>query len=227
MTRILAFETSAQQCSVAISYNDEMVQKVHTVPRTHNEHIHDLVRSVLAEAGLGLPDIDYMAVSIGPGSFTGIRLGLSVVQGFAYGCGVPVIPISTLAAMAEYGYQQAPMVEKPLLIGLDARMGQIYWALYQKSPTRLVEAVCPDALSNPADIVLPQAGYAIGPGWGAYQDNLSVHIQSLIHKQAASIIPYAASVARLARVNINQAIAPEALQAQYLRNQVAHAKKMA
>lgn len=222
MSTCLAFETSGQYCSVAIAHQGEIYQQVHRVPRTHNAHIHRLVRTVLAEAGLSLQQIDILAVSIGPGSFTGIRLGLSVVQGFAYGLDIPVIPVSTLAVTAAYGYHQIPHATQPILVGLDARMDQIYWGIYKKSATQLVETLSPDALSNPEDISADAASYAVGPAWQAYQDALPQSIQTKITTQATSIVPYAEWVARLASVRINQAQAPEMLQAQYLRNQVAH-----
>jgi len=224
MSTYLAFETSGQVCSVAIAHQGDLIQRVHRVPRTHNEHIHRLVREILAESGLSLTQVDALAVSIGPGSFTGIRLGLSVVQGFAYGADVPVIPVSTLAVTAAYGYHQMPEASSPLLVGLDARMGQIYWAVYQQSTTRLVEVVSPDALANPQDVGGVVSSVAVGPGWNAYQDALSPAISSIIASQADSIIPYAEWVARLASFHPDTAVAPECLQAQYLRNQVAHTK---
>lgn len=130
MKTILAFDTTTEHCSVALLtaqsvYSSQAIQK-----NSHADSILELVNDLLSQASASLADIDAIAVAIGPGSFTGIRIGLSVVQGLAFGLHVPVIGISSLEMMAyQIGLAAISVGAKfnTVCPAIDARMGDIYW----------------------------------------------------------------------------------------------------
>ena len=100
MATILALDTTTTNCSAALLYNGEIIQELSTTPRVHNEKILHMVNDVLKKAKITMQQLDYIALSIGPGSFTGVRLGVSIAQGLAMGSNLKIIPVSSLHAVA-------------------------------------------------------------------------------------------------------------------------------
>lgn len=132
-TKILAVDTATENCSVALIMGNEVIARCEYAPREHTTKILPMVDSVLAEAGVKLNQLDALAYGRGPGSFTGVRIGIGIAQGLAFGADLPMIGVSTLAAMAQGSYrtEQAEQV----VAAIDARMGDVYWGQYQ-TPTR-------------------------------------------------------------------------------------------
>ena len=149
--RILGLDTSISVASVAISEDGRLVAEEFYprkasaegsgVQSNHAEIILPLVDSVLRRAGIGLSDVAGIAVSIGPGSFTGVRIGLSTVKGLAYGTGMPAVGISTLEAMAAC----VAGFEGRVCPILDARKGEVYAAIFRIHGNQL-ERLTQDAL---------------------------------------------------------------------------------
>ena len=96
MTTILAVDTSTDACSVALQIGDKTIAKFADEPRSHSRLLMPMVQQVLSEAEIRVNQLDAIGVSIGPGSFTGLRIGFAAVQGMAYGADIPVAPVSTL-----------------------------------------------------------------------------------------------------------------------------------
>ena len=108
MTTILAIDTSTEACSVALQMGDQTIAQFADEPRSHSRLLMPMVQQVLAEAQIKVNQLDAIGVSIGPGSFTGLRIGFAAVQGMAYGADISVVPISTLELMvATYARQQS------------------------------------------------------------------------------------------------------------------------
>ena len=119
---LLALDTATEACSAALLIGDDIIERSEIAPRRHAELILPMIESLLGEAGISRRQIDAIAVGRGPGAFTGVRLAISVAQGLALGLDVPVVPVSSLAALA----QDAPTdIDAPILAVIDARMAHI------------------------------------------------------------------------------------------------------
>ncbi|MFC1815501.1 tRNA (adenosine(37)-N6)-threonylcarbamoyltransferase complex dimerization subunit type 1 TsaB [Thermodesulfobacteriota bacterium] len=125
--RILAADTATKSCSVAIVDKESLLAEVTIVSgRTHSKHLIDIVNKVIGLSGLTLSDLDGFAVTRGPGSFTGLRIGISSIKGLAVAVGKPVVGVSILDALAMqtaiHSYLICPL--------LDARKGEVYFSRY-------------------------------------------------------------------------------------------------
>ena len=219
MTTILALDTTTDNCSVALWHNGACTQRLEVLPRQHNQFIHRMIDQLLADSDITLQQVDYVAVTNGPGSFTGIRLGLSVAQGLAYGLDVPIIPVMTLDAMAYY-VQSIELIGN-VLVGLDARMGEIYWGLYALSTTDSPVCVTGPMLTKPDGLPASIPTVVCGSVWDQYlaADSCLADCQRLV---GADAHPQARFVAACAAEDLSCAVSPHNIQAVYLRNQVVH-----
>ncbi|UDG80214.1 tRNA (adenosine(37)-N6)-threonylcarbamoyltransferase complex dimerization subunit type 1 TsaB [Candidatus Steffania adelgidicola] len=130
-TRILAIDTATEACSAALMLeNDVLLERFVIAPQEHTQHILPMIDSLLVEADILLKHLDVLAFGRGPGSFTGIRIGISIAQGLALGANLPVIGISTLATLAEGTFRQTRMCQ--VMSAIDARMGELYLAPYRR-----------------------------------------------------------------------------------------------
>lgn len=170
--KLLALDTSTEACSAAVLVNDEVIERFELAPRTQGRLILTMIDAVMAEAGLSPRQLDALVFGRGPGAFTGVRIATGVVQGIAFAADLPVVPISTLAAIAvgamhEHGVPQ-------VAAALDARRGEVYWGTYQtdgEGGVRLLgrEQVCPPAAVPAA----PDNWFGAGSGWAVYAQVLS------------------------------------------------------
>ena len=144
MALILHIETATNICSVALS-DDEKLIAIRETARTnsHSELVTVFVQEVIAEAKSALQQIDAICVSMGPGSYTGLRIGVSVAKGLCYALDKPLISVGTLTAMAYGAIQQTPDMEDPVLLCpmLDARRMEVYYALYTKNMDEFLNPV--------------------------------------------------------------------------------------
>lgn len=175
-TKILAVDTATENCSVALLMGDEVISRCEYAPREHTTKILPMVDTVLAEAGIKLNQLDALAYGQGPGSFTGVRIGIGIAQGLAFGADLPMVGVSTLAAMAQgtYRVHQADNV----LSAIDARMGEIYWGQYQRKTDGdwqiigVEQVIVPDALVESVQTE-PGIWLTAGTAWEVYADTLA------------------------------------------------------
>lgn len=134
MPLLLGIETSTSRCSVALGDGDSVEELVDERPREHHAIVLPMVHALLRSAGTSLRDLDAIAFGRGPGSFTGLRIAASITQGLAFGAALPVIPVSSLAALAADADMQAGAAAglDRVLVATDAHMGGIYWGLYRR-----------------------------------------------------------------------------------------------
>lgn len=126
--KILAVDTATRNCSVAVSDNGALRAELSVgTGQTHSKHLLDLIEQTLRGAGLEIGEIDGFAVTVGPGSFTGLRIGVSSIKGLAFALDRPVVGVSSLEALA---WQAVPCA-RPICVVLDARKGQVYFGRYR------------------------------------------------------------------------------------------------
>ncbi|CAE6891370.1 COG1214 Inactive homolog of metal-dependent proteases [Vibrio sp. B1FIG11] len=173
--KILAIDTATENCSVALLVNDRVISRSEVAPRDHTKKVLPMVDEVLKEAGLTLQDLDALAFGRGPGSFTGVRIGIGIAQGLAFGADLPMIGVSTLAAMAQASYRLHGATD--VAVAIDARMSEVYWARYTRQENGEwagVDAECvipPARLSEEAQAD-DKTWTKAGTGWDAYQEDL-------------------------------------------------------
>ncbi|MCB2262565.1 MAG: tRNA (adenosine(37)-N6)-threonylcarbamoyltransferase complex dimerization subunit type 1 TsaB [Candidatus Thiosymbion ectosymbiont of Robbea hypermnestra] len=169
---ILAIETSGAACSVALLLGTELAQRLEREPRRHGERVLTMMDDLLAAAGIGLTRLDALAFGRGPGSFTGVRIAASVAQGAAYGADLPVVPVSTLAALAQ-GYFRSGGPPR-VLAALDARMGELYWGPYRLGEGDRMRAAGTEEVAAPEAVALPADDdwSGVGSGWAVHGDVL-------------------------------------------------------
>ena len=125
---LLAIETSTPACSAALSIDGVVIERYALAPRQHAVLILPMIESLLLEAGISVAQLDALAFGRGPGSFTGVRIAASVIQGIAFAADLPVLPVSTLATLALGGMRITDKTQ--VMAALDARKSEIYWGCY-------------------------------------------------------------------------------------------------
>lgn len=220
--RLLALDTATEACSVAL-WSDDCVQAQRTVlePRGHTRQLLPMVEDVLSETGYTLADLDGLVCTRGPGSFTGVRVGVSAVQGLAFAADLPVLPVSTLDVLAWQAHRSEPGFIR-WQVAMDARMSEIYYAGYRISEGVLTRETTEQLLAPEAlDVWTDPATGRTGAGWAL--SPLDQHPLSV-----GAVLPEASAVAAWAVQCLRAPVAdtlwvmPEALQPVYLRDQVAH-----
>jgi len=218
---LLAFETSTECCSVALLHGDALIERSELAPRRHAELVLPMAESLLAEAGLTRAQLEGIAVGRGPGAFTGVRLAVSVAQGLAFALNVPVVTVSSLAALA----MQAPRDEKAILAVMDARMGEVYACSFRFDANGIAQPLDQERVARAQDLMLPQAASwnVIGSGWDAYRDALRSRLPHEPAWTKGDAFPQARDVARLAlpQCEAGNALPPEQALPVYLRDKVA------
>ena len=224
---LLAIETTTEACSIAAMSGDRLALRHDVVPRRHAELALPWCEEVLVELDLARTDLHAIAVSVGPGAFTGVRLGLGLAQGIALGLNLLLLPASTLHVLAA-GAQAQP--GQKVLAAIDARMGQVYWCAYQLDVDHQLNALCSEQLSNVGDTAemiktLLGADSFIGVGTGFAADNqlLATQLRAQLSDCQPQALPSAANLCRIAQARFekNAGVRPELVEPAYLRNKVA------
>ncbi|MGR6981712.1 tRNA (adenosine(37)-N6)-threonylcarbamoyltransferase complex dimerization subunit type 1 TsaB [Testudinibacter sp. P27/CKL/0425] len=226
----LALDTATEGCSVALSYHGEILALDEFSPKAHTRRILPMVDELLAQAGIGLKQLDALVFGRGPGSFTGVRIGSGIVQGLALGADLPVIPVSNLTAMAQAAYQQQGATQ--VLAAIDARMSEVYVAALQYQPhlqddeqyaawQPLIDeqVLSPEAVLQQLQAHELQSAVCVGTGWAAYRQ---FEQANLLLKKCDILLPSAQYMLPLARLDWQQQRYCSALEIEpvYLRNQV-------
>jgi tRNA threonylcarbamoyladenosine biosynthesis protein TsaB len=219
--RVLALDTATEACSVALLAGHGIAGRFEEVGRAHADRILAMVDAVMSEAGLRLSALDGIAAGIGPGSFTGVRISVSVAQGLAFGAGLPVVGVTSLEALAlkaiDSGASQA-------LACLDARMGEVYWGCFSADPAGLLAASGPLRVGPPAEVGWPGAKIyqGIGRGFAAYPQ-LSALPGLKVAGVDARALPDAREMVRLGAVRLaaGRGIDAAQLMPEYVRDKVA------
>ncbi len=227
MLRLLAIETATEACSVALYQDGEVLECFEIAPRRHAALVLPWVEALTAEAGVVLNQLDAIAFGRGPGSFTGLRIAAGITQGVAFGADVPVVPISTLAALARGVRDISGNAQ--ILAALDARMQEVYWGAYRFEADGRAVLTGEECVCAPSAVPVPEAGdwLGAGSGWAAFGDVLMKRCALPATGHVADWQPHAADVARLAAIHYRagDAVPPEQAAPIYLRDNVADKPK--
>lgn len=215
---LLAFDCSTQACSVALLAKESVLLKHEFVPQYQAKKILFLIDALFREAGMTPQALTAIAVGIGPGSFTGLRIAASVAQGLAFGLGIPLVPISSLQILAQTAYVK--YAETAVLVAMDARMDEVYWGEYCLDPSAQIMLIKQsDCLTKPEKC---RSSIPFGAGSAFEVYNLPVQPSRIDH----ALLPSADAMLKIAIESIKKKgmIPPDELQLNYLRNEVVHKK---
>jgi len=221
---ILAIDTATEACSAAVFKRGQLYERYQWAPREHNRLILPMVSGLLVEAGLKPTALDAIAFGCGPGSFTGVRIAAGVTQGIAFALDLPVIPISTLAALSMEAMEDSDTVEVAYAC-IDARMNEVYWGIYERDKDVGVRLLG-DELVTPAAMVREVAGKSgigIGSGWSTYPEALGGQLGIGLGNVLSDRFPKAGFIAKLGALQLKRGGGLPAHQALpvYLRDNVA------
>lgn len=231
--RLLALDTATEACSVALLTEHGLISESVEIGRGHAQEILGMVDRILAEGGATLASLSGIVAGIGPGSFTGVRVSVAVAQGLAFGAGLPVIPVSSLEALAAEAIGRGA---ERVLACLDARMGEVYWGCFAAEAAGLLSALGPPAVGPPAAVRLPEDGTwapsepsgparwrGIGRGFAAHPGLSAITGLGVVDTDDARALPQAREMARLGAVRsrAGAGIDPEFLEPLYVRDKVA------
>jgi len=214
---ILAIETATSVCSVGLLRNGNTFSSSEIGNNIHSQVLLTMVQSLLDEHGVNVQQIDAVAVGQGPGSFTGLRIGVGVAQGIAYGASCDMLGVSSLDILAH----QAPE-DGAVVVGIDARMNEIYWCEYIKKGNKIAR-VSDLAVSAPSDIKSKNADCQfVGNAWSVYQNNLATELNITLPTNDC-LYPNAESLLVLAQQSLQngETISPVDFAPEYVRNNVA------
>ncbi len=219
--RLLAIDTSTEALSIALLTEQGTSERGLETARGQAEQILSLIDAVLGEAGVRLSQLDGIVAGVGPGSFTGVRISVAVAQGLAYGAGLPVVPVTSLEALA------FPLIETGadrVIACLDARMGEIYWGCFAADPVRGLRALGTLQVAAADRVRLPSIDRyrGVGRGFTAYPE-LAALAGVEVDALCAAMLPNAADMARLGvlRLAAGAGVDPADLKPEYVRDKVA------
>lgn len=218
--KLLAIDTATEACSAAILFDNEIAFRYQFAPRRHAELILPMIDELLAEAGVRLGDMDALAFGRGPGAFTGVRIAAGVIQGLAYAADLPAIPVSTLAALA----QGVETEHQQIISAIDARMGEIYWCIYERDSDGHIVASRDEVVSKPEAMTITDdiSYFGTGSGWQTYPSVLTDIVRDQLTGFTGERYPDARDILTLARIEYEYGKTVTADQALpvYLRNKV-------
>ncbi len=218
--KILAIETATEACSAALDIDDCCIHRFQISSRRHTELILPMIDDLFREADIQTSDLDVIAFGQGPGAFTGVRIAIGVIQGLAFAHNIPVIPVSTLASLAQHFAKEHTYVAS----AIDARMQEIYWGLYKKNDFGLMQQITEEKVCSPVDISTPSEGdwFGAGSGWSTYSEQLQSKFNDNLADYKGDIFPTAEDIMELAKPAYldGKTISVEQAMPVYLRNKI-------
>lgn len=220
---LLAIDTATEACSAALAAGDRVHVRAAEAPREHGDRLLPMIEALLGEAELTAANLDLLAYGRGPGAFTGVRIAVGVAQGIAFAQRLPVVGVSTLAALAQGAYRRHGYAR--VAAAIDARMGEVYWGAFEADSDGLMQPVIEETVAGPGDIECPSGAgwYGVGTGWETYGAALAERLGDALTADLGRALPQACDMlapARAAYARGETVGAAEALPV-YLRDRVA------
>ncbi|MBQ8706580.1 MAG: tRNA (adenosine(37)-N6)-threonylcarbamoyltransferase complex dimerization subunit type 1 TsaB [Succinivibrionaceae bacterium] len=220
---ILAIDTATEACSAALRAGSEVFARSQVIPQGHTRVLLDMVDALLHEARLDRADLELIACGRGPGSFTGVRIGVGAAQGLALGLGLKLLGVSDLQILAQGAIRQ--LGAEKIAVAVDARMSEVYFALFENRDGLAVavsqERVCAPALAfDEIQKTFGETGFAVtGTGFAASQD-----LKGLLERDGVPIcgvrLPESSDMLPYVLAHPDEADLPENIVPLYLRNDV-------
>lgn len=227
--KLLALDAATEACSVAIKTPTDLYEFFEVCPQQHSQKLLPAVESLLDKAELKLTDLDGIVYGCGPGSFTGVRIGVSVTQGLAFGAELKVVGVSNLAMMAQEAIERFDA--KYVVSAIDARMSEIYFAIYRNVDGQAVPIIA-DLVCKPEQLAevlagldkdvaheLESSSYAVGTGWETYLSQLSRAIPATQTDISLPNVKFAFAQAE-PKFTSDEAVVAELAQPNYVRDEV-------
>lgn len=225
MAKILAIDTSTSACSVALALGDDIYEQYRLEPQSHTQCLLPMIDDVLTTHQISLSNLDAIALTTGPGSFTGLRIGLGIVQGLAFGADIGVIGESSLQTLSVSARRLLGLSQGGVIFPcLDARMQEVYWGCY--SGGELSDVIVTDTVTA-ADQLLEACtkhafGVGVGDGWRGIETDRypQWHVVSDFYPHA-----YDTAVLAQASLRAGRLQDPAKIQPVYIRNEVCWKKR--
>ena len=177
----LVIDASTEACSVALQFNNQITSLYELCPQSHSLRLLPMVDELLKAANCLLSQLDGIIYGQGPGSFTGVRIGVGVTQGLAFSANLPVVGVSTLQAMAQQAYTDFNQLK--VISAIDARMEEVYTGYYELDEQGIMQAKTAERVISPTllkshyidtvQLDLSNLPYGVGTGWEAYKEELN------------------------------------------------------
>ena len=214
--KILGIDSSSISCSVAVLNENKLNGKIVNNGLTHSQTLLPMIDEILTNAKLEVKDIDLIAITKGPGSFTGLRIGMATVKGMAAPFNIPCVCVSTLETIAQTASEHHDGV---FCAVMDARCNQVYNALFEKKNDELIR-LCEDRAISIADLEkelkeIDKPIILCGDGTAVCEKNF-LEIQFEIADEEVRL-PHANAVCKMAKKYINEAKSPDKISPVYLR----------
>lgn len=194
---LLAIDTSTEACSVALAKQDQLFSRYELKPREHTRLILPMVDDLLNQSKLTLKDLSALVISIGPGSFAGLRIGAGVVQGLAFANNLPVIMISSLQLLAQTAFRE--LNTKRIAVLQNAHMQEVYFGLYSADEKGVMRAEKDDQILKPEALPVIKDEYAvIGSAWPVYEEVLKAKFPNRLDVNT-QVYPHAEDLIILAK----------------------------
>lgn len=228
----LALDASTEACSVALEVNGKVFSRYELCPQSHSLHLLPMIDAVLKEANVKLAELDGLIFGQGPGSFTGVRIGVGVAQGLAFSANLSVVGVSSLQAMAQIAYMKHG--QKHVIAAIDARMAEVYNGYYTLDEHDVMQAQQAEAVTPPEKLaehlssVVTTPFYAVGTGWDAYSEKLAEQLLALKTNEGSPeiLFPTAEAMLAIGKVKLaqGQGVLAEEAQPVYVRDTVSWKK---
>jgi tRNA threonylcarbamoyladenosine biosynthesis protein TsaB len=225
MTKVLALDSATEACSVALIVDGEEASLFEVSPQAHTKLLLPMVDKVLKEKGILLNDVDFLACGQGPGSFTGVRIGVSLAQGLAFGAEKKIVGVCNLEAMA-----YRAMVENNFeycVSVIDARMGEVYLGIYKLVSENETIKITDEQVLKPEEAIQFIAKELVNKKFCCCGTGVKTYPQILTQFDLTELdvkydLPTALSIAKLALVKFEngEAVDPECILPMYIRDTV-------
>jgi tRNA threonylcarbamoyladenosine biosynthesis protein TsaB len=221
---LLAIDTCSEASSAALLYQQVIKERYQLAPRAHTQLILPMMQSLLDEAGIKLRDLDALAFTCGPGSFTGIRLAASIIQASAFAIDLPVVRVSSLQCLAQGAYRE--LQAQQVFTAIDAHLQEVFSATYRlQTETRIMQACSVEQLGLPdqCEAVGITDFVGVGSGWDRYHALFETQFKNQLQRWVPQRYPRAYDAAVIAADAYRRGASVTAMEAlpNYLRETVA------